>query len=132
MCNQGIRIRDYLVLEFGDLELASFVAKILKALRKFGEKHFHPSPSIGRESNFRVIKVELFMFHYHHQCAFFFFATETSTNLNRPFFLYVGGKISCVEVGGERAYEENELRRLDLLFNLIRTQLPDVNLRSGS
>lgn len=127
MCNPRIRIHDFLVLEFGNLELASFVAKILKALRKLWEKRLHPSPSISCESNLRVIRVELFIFFN----AIFFFDTEASTNLNRPLFRYVGGKIARVEVGDVRTYEENKLRRLDLLSNVLRTQLPDVSLRNG-
>jgi len=60
-----------------------------------------------------------------------FFATEASTNLNRLLFRYVGGKIARVEVGDVRTYEENKLRRLVLLSNVLRTQLPDVSLRNG-
>ena len=130
MCNQRIRIYNFLVLEFGNLELASSVAKFLKALRKFGEKSPHPNLSISCESNFRMIKVELFVFYYL-LSARLFFGTEASTNLDRPFWFYVGGKIARVKVSVERAYEENKLRRVDLLFNLKRTQIPDVNLRNG-
>ena len=84
VCNQRIRIHDFLVLEFRNLELARFLAKFLKALRKFGEKRFHPSLRISSESNFRVIKVELFVFYYCHQRVFFL-AMGTSTNLDRTF-----------------------------------------------
>ena len=60
VCNRVIRlIRLWHDLEFGNLELASFVAKFLKAVRKFWEKRLHPSPRIIRESNLRVIPVKL-------------------------------------------------------------------------
>lgn len=62
MVNRLILVFDNLVLEFGDIELPSFVGKLPEARCKFGEQCLHPSPSICRESNFRMIKVELFAF----------------------------------------------------------------------
>jgi len=100
MCNQLIfSIHDRLVLEFGNLELASFLLKPLKALRKFWEKGLHPSPTISCESNLRVIKVELFII----ISALVFCASEGRTNLDRPFLLYIVGKTARIKVGIEGA-----------------------------
>jgi len=100
MCNQLIfSILDFFVLEFGNRELTCFLLKPLKALRKFWEKGLHPSPTVSCESNLRVIKVELFVI----ISTLVFCAMEGSTNLDRPFLLYIVGKTARIKVGIEGA-----------------------------
>ena len=89
MCDQLIfSIHDRLVLEFGNLELASLLLKPInfqKALRKFREKGLHPSPSISGESNLRVIKVELFVIIS--VLFFFMLRKEAQTLIDRSCFM---------------------------------------------
>lgn len=122
MVNQLVLVLDDLVPKFGYMELAGLLGKFREALCEFWKKRLHPSPSISCESNLRMIKVELFVVI---SCVF---AAEKVTHLDRLIFTYFVRKIARIEVCVERADEENKLRLLHTIFDVIRAQFPDINL----